>query len=262
MIRSCYKADMNFFIGSNVSTRVQWYFVPVTNPTLPYETAFYSRIYEREELPPEELGEQYHNHPWRGGLPPKPVSVGGICGTPDQWKFGCLDTDPIPPDYPNTQIPVCCNPPQPGPLLGGPAIGGQLSASASAAVTGCLPCPVAPLVWRLTIVGLSTTIAFPGCTDCETTNGRSFLMSHVNACTWVAGNMECGSNYLFGLVFVSGSPGHWELILGFGNSTQTILSLVGSTFACLGLNTFIGSAPNDVSHICWGAAITAAIVPA
>lgn len=218
-------------------TRVVWYFVPKTNTNLALDNHFYSRIWEREEDIPDPVGEQFRPHPWRGGLPPHAVSTGGLCGTPDQWRDGCLVSDPLPALWPGTLIPVCCQPPPPV-LMGGVGIGGKLFASASSGATDCSECSVAPLVWKCTVSGVTNGTCFNA--SCDAINGTCDL-SYQGGCIWQGVQSPAVIGCLgapgFDIELFSTS-GAWFIAVTFvGN-----LALVGPTFDCLGPNTFVGVA--------------------
>jgi len=160
MLRSCYTAKMRFYPSRpDVETEIQWYFVPDNRPALPIGSAFASRIYDREEEPQPEIGELFNPVPWRGGLPPRPVSDGGYCGTLRQWYNG-LDYPPPPIiKYPGTLIPICCNPPIET-AIGGEVVSGDSFASIT---TNCCPDDPVPVVM---IVECTQVLA-----DCSATDG-------------------------------------------------------------------------------------------
>ena len=154
---------MRFYSDSTDTIDVQWYFVSPKNPQMPWSSAFTSLIYERKDTIQPTLGERYRPVPWRGGLPPKALSVGGICGTVRQWQQGSVQSDPIPGFYPNTSIPVCCNPP-PATVFGGIAIGGRFSGPVPVDI--CVPGPLIPeqvqANWRFTGSGPPPNLPFWG----------------------------------------------------------------------------------------------------
>jgi len=121
-MRSAYKARFRFYHDSSTQRKVFWYFVPDDRETIPFEHAFYSRIYEREELPQEEIGELYEPISYYGGQEPCPSTGKGLCGSETQWQAGASIDDPRPPVHPGTKIPVCCLPPLLG-CCGGLAYG-------------------------------------------------------------------------------------------------------------------------------------------
>lgn len=123
---------------------VQWYFVPDDRPALPYPTAFASRIYDREDEIEPSIGERYSPVPWRGGLPPRAVSDGGLCGSALAWQYG-VDY-PFPPfsTFPGSGIPTCCNPPVET------AIGGVI-ASGGLFVPACCESTAIPDTLQITI---------------------------------------------------------------------------------------------------------------
>lgn len=158
MMRSAYRAPMKYYFDSDETHNVDWYFVPSTNPPMPFASAFTSAIYDREELPPPPIGEQFAPVPWLGGRPPYAVSTGGICGTQAQWQEGCSITDPIPADYPNTSIPICCSPPPQNPQ-GGIAIGGNATVTTPPNLCSDLPIYHVPMILSGEYVGGGS----PGC---------------------------------------------------------------------------------------------------
>lgn len=112
MLRSCYAAECRFYYDRpDVLTEIQWYFVPNDSQTVPYPSPFVSRIYDREDEIEPLLGETYSPVPWRGGLPPRAVSSGGLCGTADEWFRGVVYPFATRPVYPGTFIPTCCQAP-------------------------------------------------------------------------------------------------------------------------------------------------------
>jgi len=126
LIRSCYECDISLFADDvDQLTKIRWYFTEPGTPALPFDTPFSSRTWDiRENLVPD-LGEK-RARKWRGGLPPFPVSLGGPCGTEEQWNEGASVDDEIPDTWPGSLVPVCCPPPSPvGP--GGIAWGGTLT---------------------------------------------------------------------------------------------------------------------------------------
>jgi hypothetical protein len=235
--------------------RVQWYFVPENAPQLGRLNHFYSRIYERGIDPVDPIGERYDPHPWRGGLPPRPVANGGICGSLEQWANGALTTDPIPPVYPNSVIPVCCNPPLPV-WLGGVAWGGQWVPSASAGVPGCSPCPVVPTQWLVSISGFGNRDcpAFPDCRSLNT----EWMLNYFSPCVWatdVPGTI-CGAfETALSLAYFDDQ---WVFQISLSDVTITI-PLVSGPFQCLGQNTFSG--PVDPDFLCSGP-VTIMVKPA
>lgn len=99
--------------------------MPDDRELVPFAHAFGSRLYDRDELPEPAIGERYAPVPWRGGKPPQVVADGGLCGSEEQWRIGALIDDPLPPAWPGTNIPRCCNPP-PEAAAGGVALGAKL----------------------------------------------------------------------------------------------------------------------------------------
>lgn len=262
-MRSAYSAEMAFYRDQpTIKTSVQWSFVPDTNPLMPWDHCFYSRIYERHELPPEAIGEQYHPHPWAGGKPPFPLSVGGPCGTEYQWQHGALSTDSVPGVWPGSQVPLCCPGPPPS-MVGGLGIGGNWYPSVGQSF--CMPCPIAPLVWNCTFSGLvdrSPPCDGTGFTPtCSQFNGRVTPLAYASTCQWFYnspfGGSICGDTVQIGLFYGS----VWQMYLSFNSSLvyTLFLTLVG-TFDCFGTNVFTGSIPVGPTW-CSGATITATVVP-
>lgn len=99
---------MAFFHDSPATSKVIWYFVPDDREGMPFEHAFGSRIYDREEAIQPPIGERFAPVPWRGGQGPCPETNGGICGTESQWQFGASIEDPLPEVHPGTNIGKCC----------------------------------------------------------------------------------------------------------------------------------------------------------
>jgi len=102
---------MRFFHDSALPLPVDWYFVPDNRPVLPYETAFYGRQYEIDELPQEHLGEIYRPRAWRGGEVPRTVGVTGLCGSEKKWANGASAFDAVLDKWPGTLVPRCCGKP-------------------------------------------------------------------------------------------------------------------------------------------------------
>lgn len=170
MIRSCYEVDMNLYNDDQTRpTRVRWYFVPNDREALPYASPFRSRVWEEKEDPPVPLGEVYGTRKWRGGLPEKIVARNGHCGTERQWRFGCEDDDPIGPNYPNTQVPTCCN----APLAHAIAIVGVGNPGQQPVC--CLP-DEAPDVLHLTFTVTSGS-------PCPELDGLTILLQRLTNCT-------------------------------------------------------------------------------
>lgn len=227
LMRSCYKAQVAFFRDDpGILSGVQWYFVPETNPQLGLNNHFYSRIWERKDEPADPIGEQYAPVPWRGGKPPYPVSVGGLCGTEEQWANGALLSDPIPPSWPGTLIPKCCQPPPPA-LLGGIQFGGNLQIqNASGGTTGCMPCAVAPYWWWCEITGVNAAL-----------NG-TYLLAYGSGCFWGSDSfLFCGQTTTSVNMHYQSSV--WTVFVGPYDSYPfaLVLGLIG-TFNCLGENRF------------------------
>jgi hypothetical protein len=113
MQRYCYSVPVAFFRDSpGTVQRIEWYKSDPKAPSMPFATSFSSLQYEMEDYPGEPLvGERYAGRNWRNGLPPYPVSVGGLCGSEEQWAEGASALDPIPGNWPDSAVPRCCNPP-------------------------------------------------------------------------------------------------------------------------------------------------------
>ncbi len=88
---------------------VLWYFVPKDRDVLPYPNSFGSRNWEIEDEPEPDIGERYSPRTWRGGLPEGSVPKNGKCGTAEAWANGVSIHAPIPPVFPGTNVPICCN---------------------------------------------------------------------------------------------------------------------------------------------------------
>lgn len=191
VLRSCYACDLRTFHDDPTKkTRVQWYFVPESRPTLPYPSAFGTRVWELEELDPD-IGELNEPRPWRGGLPPANVSTGGLCGSAEQWAHGCSSSDALPALYPGTLLPTCCAPPIQI-ALGGTATGAvrmdnfcctffpntYVPARVYFHVTAGIPDEVFPLDWDVPFTGAWSNLTYL-CTmmasnDCSTWNFLQF----------------------------------------------------------------------------------------
>ena len=130
-IRSAYEVPARFFRDDPlILLPMHWSFVSKYTPGMPWAHAFGTRVWDTKDEDDPDVGEQNNPRTWFGGLPPFPLPlVGplhlddmGICGTEEQWQRGCLSTDPVPPDWPGTQVHRCCKPP-PREAVGGVAIG-------------------------------------------------------------------------------------------------------------------------------------------
>jgi len=108
VLRQCYTADVRFFNDSEELRKIVWYFVPDDRQAMPWEHAFGSRIYDREEELEPAIGERFEPVPWRGGQAPCPETGGGLCGTEAQWQFGASVDDPLPEVHPGTNVGKCC----------------------------------------------------------------------------------------------------------------------------------------------------------
>lgn len=110
----------------DILTEIQWYFVREDTPVLKYPTPFRSRNWDVFEVPYPALGEAIGPRTWTSGHPPRPLRLGTPCGSEDNWRNGCLSTDPVVTTWPGTSIITCCpRPPQTWP--GGIAEGGRFS---------------------------------------------------------------------------------------------------------------------------------------
>jgi hypothetical protein len=198
-------------------TEVQWYFVPEDGPWLGRSYSFGSLTWDKKDgIPEPSIGEVYHPQPYANGRPPYCVRPGGICGTVDQWINGALTTDPVPPDYPDTQIPECCTCLCPV-ERGGNAIGGTATAelalftgvagnanggtgSAVGIPRNCAACLSTPLQVQIAIAGFTGSFA--------SYNGTYVLTQAEAACIWrvntAFGNMS--------LQFLGALP-YWQVFL-------------------------------------------------
>ncbi len=185
--RQCYTVDMRFFRDDpSAITTVQWYF-PTHNRTLPFATAFYRRAWEKEEWNQEPIGEIVGTERWHGSTPPGAIGYGGPCGAIDYWQKGAPDDAPIPPFWPETNVPICC--PKPDPVgQGGVAIGG-----------GPAPCCVFNISFPLQYRWI-TNIAGP----CGLTTGTVILNRYTGACPNLpAGYIPCAASAIvlaFGII--------------------------------------------------------------
>jgi len=106
---------MRFFRDDARKTRVEWYGLPddIGRPytqadAIPWAHMFGSRIYDRDEEPQEPIGEVYDPHPWRACSVPCEAGSGGLCGSQLQWEEGSAIADPLPANWPGTNVPRCC----------------------------------------------------------------------------------------------------------------------------------------------------------
>lgn len=94
-IRVPYKTRMRFFRNSDAETEVTWFFTD--KPPLPFDTAFYSRLWSNENVAEQWLGE---TSPFMrenaSGHPPGTVPPGPPMGQPEWF----LEGFPSPPDPP------------------------------------------------------------------------------------------------------------------------------------------------------------------
>lgn len=221
MLRSCYAVDMRFYRDDpTIKTRVQWYRTELTE-SMPWDSVFCSTIWDERdgeaELP---LGEVFHPRPWRGGFAPFPTGNGGICGTQDEWLNGSLSTDPLPPLYPNTNVPTCCNPPLQKPV-GGVAVGGVVTVTPPpnpcipgalipnnlcllAKYVGTSPSGVTPPPW-----GIAPDYATPLVWSALAQGWFSSTFNFYNTINQLCGNVTVG----FGCFL--GSPWTFQVNIGF-----------------------------------------------
>ena len=222
---------------------------------MPFSHHFGSTIYDVGEQNPTPVGEYQTDHKWLGGKPPYPVTVGGLCGTQEQWTIGALTTDPNPKLWPGSFVPVCCPRPVPG-LEGAIAISGRFVASAASAAAGCSPCPVAPLRWNCTVSGV-TTINCSHPPGCDTFNS-TVVLEYQGSCIWEGDfGPVCSSS--FNKILLEYSFGHWVIVTS-DSMGGSVLTLVNNPFNCLGTNHFSGSSSGVTD--CGGAHIQAVISPA
>lgn len=85
--------------------------MPSDTPFVPWPHSFASRVWEYQDEPDPPFGELNGPRNWVGGQRPVSAGEGGICGTAEQWAYGCSPSDPSPPLRPGTQIPICCGVP-------------------------------------------------------------------------------------------------------------------------------------------------------
>lgn len=250
---------MAFYVDRpDILTQVQWYFVPDTNPQLRLTNRFSSRIWDRKDPIVDPIGEQLTDHPWRGGLPPFAVPVGGLCGTPQQWANGALTTDPVPVNYPLTNIPECCNYPEG--VFGAILLGAQFTPQASMSPVDCPPCPASPAVWNMVFQGFESG---PDCINpptCESLNGATLQATYLSGCGWGGTYrfLACNSTVTVG---VGWALGVWNVFINIpaGGSTLTLTSPM---FNCWGVNTFSGTITNIGFTFCKETPITCTISPA
>lgn len=97
MVRSCYLSAMRF--GPKDVSPVAWFFVPITNPVMPFPHSFGSINYSQFKAQDGPLGELSKvKRPWLPGIRPPffddprcPGSPTGFIGTYTQWRYGCGD---------------------------------------------------------------------------------------------------------------------------------------------------------------------------
>lgn len=112
-MRSCYSANVAFWRDNPTElSKITWYFVDPSVGVIPYATPFSSRTWDILEGIVPELGERATPRPWSAGNPPWGGPPGAVCGSEDDWTNGALSSDPDPPVWPGTRVPLCC--PQPG----------------------------------------------------------------------------------------------------------------------------------------------------
>ena len=174
IIRSCYSVDMAMYADDpSRLTRVQWYYTAATKG-LPFPTAFYSRNWEIGVLPQEPIGEVFASEVWHGTDPPYTIGYGGLCGSAEQWLRGAFSTDPVPPDYPATLVPICCNQ---------PAASGQAGVAIGADGDSCClaenTLPLFATIQGIACTAVATYALEPFTGDCN------FDPSIVAACLWL-----------------------------------------------------------------------------
>lgn len=98
MLRSCYASAMRF--GPSLDSPIIWYFVPRTNPVMPFPHSFGSINYSQFKSQNGPLGELFNvPKPWYNGATPVlfldprcPGSPTGYVGSELQWRSGCGPT--------------------------------------------------------------------------------------------------------------------------------------------------------------------------
>ena len=207
---------------------------------MPWSSLFGSSVFDVGEENQPIVGERQHRHKWLGGLSPNPVSVGGICGTKEQWEQGSVSSDPILSKWPDQNVPVCCPRPPDG-FNGGIGIGGSMSPSASSGVTDCVECPVAPTQWIATMSGWE---AGGQGVCCLNMNGLEKVLNHLFPCEWGTLAFSCGcTDSPSWYILFDGTA--WKFyVVSAGDTIYATLPLVGE-FDCLGPNRFegVGTSP-------------------
>lgn len=116
-----YRTRVRPFRDFPVEVEIWWYRVPRENGTLPFPTAFNNSDWEAEPYQWVGPGEVFGAERVLSRRPRPEIGPGDhICGTPDDFLFGCVYDPDLPPvAYAPDGLPECC---RPGP--GGVAVGG------------------------------------------------------------------------------------------------------------------------------------------
>lgn len=132
-------------------TRVRWYFVDQDVPFIQRPYFFGPRNWDLRDWIDDDLGE-VQARTWKNGFPPFPQVRGREpCGSTEQWANGVSVNDPVPNDWFDSTVPICC-PHPPIAVFGGEAIGGADTAMP------CGPCDFLPTVITAHLSSLG-----PGC---------------------------------------------------------------------------------------------------
>jgi len=241
---------MRFYRDAVLETPIQWYFVPDDRDLVPYAHAFYSRIYDRDDEPQDAIGERYAPVPWRGGLPPRVVSAGGLCGTREQWEEGAKVDDLLPATWPGTPIPRCCN--RPLELAIGGIGEGRVPGSCAFPILECPGLEVGP--------ALLMTIQDIFGPTCPNLDGQYQLICNPVAHAWQGEYVIAGQPVRFSLDYHITDQLSWVLNVWMENNFTRnfgILSLVCNPFT-LSLQFLVG--PTFFPIVCAGGIVDTFVV--
>lgn len=124
MIRVPYTTTARLFRDSPLTTTIRWYKVPRENGTLQLDTQVNSGYWEWAPWTRKGVGEVWES-PKRYDTRQPPVigPTDHICGTPEDFLFGCEYNDQLPPvAYDQDGVPACCRPGPGGVIIGGSAV--------------------------------------------------------------------------------------------------------------------------------------------
>lgn len=175
------RVDMRMFTDDlGVTVPVEWYEVPRTNPPFPYPTVFGNRDWIR---PPDEnlLGEVPGTKTFYRANVGDEYGGTGLCGTQDQWRYGCSILDEPAKRDPDSGVACCCG-----------VIPKQLDA-APVVGWGFEPFPVA-YTFPMTGGGAVDPFTFQDCCDALAQNWELPLFSATSTTIRYQAQIQCTQN--------------------------------------------------------------------